>query len=394
MLPLRLLLGPGPSEVHPCVLQALAQPTIGHLDPAYLQLMNELQERLRQAFRTANELTFAVSGTGSAGMECAVANLVEPGTPVVVGVNGVFGGRMAEVAERCGGQVVRIERAWGDVFTLDDVSQALERHRPRVVCLVMAETSTGAWQPLEAIARRVRESGALLVVDAVTALGGVPLEVDAWGLDVVYSGAQKCLSCPPGLAPITFGPRAVEAIHARKSKMASWYFDVSLLSQYWGSDRVYHHTAPINMTYALHEALRLVLDEGLEAAWQRHELAHRALKAGLAALGIGYASDPQHTLPQLNAVWTPPGVDDVDARRRLLDECGIEIGGGLGQYRGRVWRIGLMGHGARRASVYRFLAALEELLPRYGVRFDAGAGTAAAAGVFRDGLTPSAPASR
>jgi alanine-glyoxylate transaminase/serine-glyoxylate transaminase/serine-pyruvate transaminase len=298
-------------------------------------------------------------------------------------VNGVFGERLAEVAERSGGQVARIERPWGEVFSVDEVAKALERHRPRVVCLVMAETSTGAWQPLEEIAQVVRQAGALLVVDAVTALGGVPLEVDAWGLDVVYSGTQKCLSCPPGLAPITFGPRAVEAIHARKTKMASWYFDVSLLSQYWGSDRVYHHTAPINMTYALHEALRLVLDEGLEASWKRHDLAHRALKAGLAALGIGYASDAAHTLPQLNAVWVPPGVDDAEARKRLLTEFGIEIGGGLGQYKGRVWRIGLMGQGARRASVYRFLAALEELLPRYGVQLDAGAGTAAAAAVFR-----------
>ncbi len=375
-------MGPGPSEIHPRVLAAMSSPTVGHLDPYYLDLMNQMQHLLRRIFRTENPLTFAVSGTGSAGMECAVVNVVEPGDSVLVCVCGVFGQRMADVAARAGGVVTQIEKPWGQVFKPDDLAPALQRAKPKVVGLVMAETSTGAWQPLEEIARLVRDADALLLVDTVTALGGIPVEVDAWGLDVVYSGSQKCLSCPPGLAPITFSPRAVERVRARRTPVQSWYLDVGLLSQYWGSDRVYHHTAPINMTYALYEALRLIDQEGLEACFARHALHHRALRAGLEALGIGYLSDPEHTLPMLNAVAVPPAVDEAAVRRELLTRFGIEIGGGLGAYKGRAWRIGLMGHSARSNNVLLLLAALEQLLAQQGQRFERGAAVAAANRVY------------
>ena len=256
--PLRTLLGPGPSDVDPRVLAALARPTVGHLDPYYLQVMDELQTMLREVFRTQNRLTMAISGTGSAGQEAAVANLVEPGERVLVCVNGVFGGRLADMAERAGGEVTKLERPWGEVFTVAEVKEALARVKPRVVAIVLAETSTGAWQPIEEIAAAVRDAGAMLILDTVTALGGIPVEIDRWQIDAVYSGTQKCLSCPPGLAPVSFSDRAVEKILARKQKVRSWYLDVSLIANYWGGDRVYHHTAPINMTYALHEGLRIV----------------------------------------------------------------------------------------------------------------------------------------
>jgi alanine-glyoxylate transaminase/serine-glyoxylate transaminase/serine-pyruvate transaminase len=355
-------MGPGPSDIHPNVLTALSRPTLGHLDPAYLRLMDELQTMLRSVFQTQNPMTFAVSGTGSAGMEAVVVNLIEPGDEMIVGVNGVFGNRMCDVAERAGAKVTRMERPWGEVFTPDDLRPLLEKHRPKVVGLVLAETSTGAWQPIPELAQMVHQAGALLAVDAVTGLGGLPVEVDAWGVDAIYSGTQKCLSCPPGLAPVSFSPRAVEMIMQRKRKVQSWYLDVTMLASYWGEERVYHHTAPINMTYALHEALRLVLNEGLEHCFARHLLHHRALKAGLAALGIQYSAQEGHQLPMLNAVHIPEGIDDVQVRRDLLHRFGIEIGGGLGAFKGKVWRIGLMGYGARAANVYNFLAALEMLL--------------------------------
>lgn len=380
--PVRVLMGPGPSDTHPRVLEALAKGTVGHLDPCYLEIMNRLQEMLRAAFRTTNPMTFAVSGTGSAGMEAAVVNLIEPGDRMVVCVNGVFGSRMAEVARRAGAEVTCVERPWGEVFTPDDLAEVLARVRPKVVGLVLAETSTGAWQPMEAIARQVKDAGALLLVDAVTALGGIPVETDAWQVDAVYSGTQKCLSCPPGLAPISFSPRAMEVILARKTPVQSWYLDVSLLANYWGQSRAYHHTAPINMTYALYEALRLLHEEGLENAWARHRRNHRALKAGLAALGIGYATAEAHTLPQLNAVRVPAGVDDAAVRSGLLDRFGIEIGAGLGAYKGKVWRIGLMGYGCRPANVLLLLAALEQLLAEQGHAFERGSSIAAANAVY------------
>lgn len=375
--PIRTLLGPGPSEIHPRVLEALARPTVGHLDPYYLQIMNELQGMLRDVFRTRNEMTFAVSGTGSAGMEACVVNLIEPGDSMVVCVNGVFGARMADVAGRAGAQVTIVERPWGDVFSLDDLKPHLAK-KPKVVGIVLAETSTGAWQPLEEIAAAVKESGALLLVDAVTALGGVPVEVDKWGIDAIYSGTQKCLSCPPGLAPVSFSKTAVDVILSRKTKVQSWYLDASMLANYWGQNRVYHHTGPINMTYALHEALRVVLEEGLDKCIARHARNHAALKAGLAAIGIGYATTAPHILPELNAVKIPDGIDDARVRGDLLNRFNIEIGAGLGAFKGKVWRIGLMGYGSQERNVWLFLSALEQLLAEQGYAFTAGASIAAA----------------
>jgi alanine-glyoxylate transaminase/serine-glyoxylate transaminase/serine-pyruvate transaminase len=376
--PVRVLLGPGPSDIHPRVLKALSAPTVGHLDPYYLQLMNGMQELLRKTFRTKNEMTFAVSGTGSAGMEATVVNLIEPSDSMIVCVNGVFGARMADVAGRAGATVTKVERPWGEVFSPADLKQALATARPKVVGIVMAETSTGAWQPIEEISKVVHDAGALLLVDAVTSLGGVPVEVDAWNIDAIYSGTQKCLSCPPGLAPVSFGPRAMQTILGRKTKVQSWYLDVTMLAQYWGQERVYHHTAPINMTYGLYEALQLIHEEGLEQCHARHKLHHEALKAGLAAIGIGYTAQEGHQLPMLNAVKVPEGVDDAVVRRELLGRFGIEIGGGLGAFKGKVWRIGLMGYGSRAANVLLLLSALEQLLAEQGHRFDRGASIAAA----------------
>jgi alanine-glyoxylate transaminase/serine-glyoxylate transaminase/serine-pyruvate transaminase len=380
--PQRILLGPGPSDIHPRVLAAMAAPTVGHLDPYYLELMNGMQSMLRDVFRTRNEMTMAISGTGSAGMEAAVVNLVEPGDNMLVCINGVFGGRMADVAARAGANVAKIERPWGEVFTPAEIKAALATSKPKIVGIVMAETSTGAWQPVEEIAALVHDAGALLIVDTVTALGGIAVEIDRWSIDCCYSGSQKCLSCPPGLAPITFGPRAMEKIKARKTKVQSWYLDVTMLAQYWGQERVYHHTAPINMTYGLYEALRVILDEGLDACFARHARQHAALRAGLAAIGIGYAAQGEHLLPMLNAVNIPAGVDDVTVRRGLLERFGIEIGGGLGAFKGKVWRIGLMGYGARPANVLVFLSALEQLLAEQGHKFEHGASVAAANGVY------------
>jgi alanine-glyoxylate transaminase/serine-glyoxylate transaminase/serine-pyruvate transaminase len=380
--PRRILLGPGPSDVPARVLAALAAPTVGHLDPYYLGIMDEMQSMLRAVFRTENKMTFAVSGTGSAGQEACVVNLVEPGERVLVCTYGVFGGRLADMAGRAGGDVTQIERPWGEVFSVDEVKQALARVEPRIVAIVLAETSTGAWQPIEQIAAAVRDAGAMLILDTVTALGGIPVEVDRWQVDAVYSGTQKCLSCPPGLAPVTFSPRAVEKILARREKPRSWYLDVSLLAKYWGGERVYHHTAPINMTYGLHEALRLVLEEGLDQCFARHRRNHEALKAGLATLGIDYATQPGHALPQLNAVRIPDGVDDVAVRKALLERFGIEIGAGLGAFKGKVWRIGLMGYSSRDSNVLALLAALEELLGEQGQQVERDSAVAAAEAVY------------
>lgn len=381
--PVRVLMGPGPSDIHPRVLQALAKGTVGHLDPYYLKIMDEVQQMLRGLFRTQNRMTFAVSGTGSAGMEAAVVNLIEPGDAMIVCVNGVFGARMADVAGRAGAQVTKVERPWGEVFTPDDLKAALATAKPKVVGIVMAETSTGAWQPIEEIAKLVHDAGAMLLVDAVTSLGGVPVEVDAWNIDAIYSGTQKCLSCPPGLAPVSFNQRALDVIMNRKTKVQSWYLDVSMLANYWGQDRVYHHTGPINMSYALYEALRIVHEEGLEQCFARHQLNHRALKAGLAAVGIPYAAQEGHQLPMLNAVRIPAGVDDAKVRGGLLNRFGIEIGAGLGAFKGKVWRIGLMGYGSRPANVLLFLAALEQLLAEQNFKFPPGGSIAAATEYYR-----------
>lgn len=376
--PRRILMGPGPSDTHPAVLQKLGCPTVGHLDPYFLQVMNELQSMLRTVFQTQNELTLAVSGTGSAGMETCVVNLIEPGDRMVVCVNGVFGGRMKDVAERAGANVLVIERPFGEVFSSDEIAAAVRQHQPKVLGIVHAETSTGARQPLEEISQIVHAAGALLLVDCVTSLGGLPVKVDEWQLDAVYSGTQKCLSCPPGLAPVTFSPRAVAAIERRQKKVQSWYLDMAMVKNYWGSSRAYHHTAPINMNYALHEALRLTLEEGLEARFARHLRNHQALKAGLAAIGIQYAVAEGFQLPMLNAVRIPDGVDDATVRGGLLNEFGIEIGAGLGPMRGKTWRIGLMGEASSARNVLVFLAALEHCLTAQKYAFTAGASIAAA----------------
>jgi alanine-glyoxylate transaminase / serine-glyoxylate transaminase / serine-pyruvate transaminase len=362
----RILLGPGPSPVPQRVLRALAAPTLGHLDPQYLTIMDEVCDMLRKVFRTTNALTFPVSGTGMAGMECAAVNLIEPGDEVIVCINGVFGTRMKDVMERCGAVVHAIETTWGEVFSQEQIAAALQAHpKARLLGIVHAETSTGAHQPLEGIAKLVRAQGGLLVVDAVTSLGGHELSVDEWEIDAIYSGTQKCLSCPPGLSPVSFGPRALARMDARKSKPQSWYLDVSMLRKYYtggGGARVYHHTAPINMTYALHEALTIVLEEGLAARIARHTAMHQRLRAGLGKLGLTYI--PSRSLHTLNCVRVPEGADDAGVRRRLLEEYGIEIGSGLGPMAGKAWRIGLMGHGSNVRNVDLVLAALREILGR------------------------------
>jgi alanine-glyoxylate transaminase / serine-glyoxylate transaminase / serine-pyruvate transaminase len=380
--PVRILMGPGPSDIHPRVLEALGKGTVGHLDPYYLELMTDMQRMLRTLFRTENPMTLAISGTGSAGMEAAVVNVIEPGDTMTVCVNGVFGARMVDVALRAGANVVRIDKPWGEVFSPDDLKPALAKAKPKVVGIVMAETSTGAWQPIEEISQVVHDAGAMFLVDTVTALGGIPVEVDQWNIDVVYSGTQKCLSCPPGLSPVSFNQRAMDVVLARKTKVQSWYLDLTMLAKYWGSERVYHHTAPINMTYGLYEALRLIHEEGLEGCFARHKKNHQALKAGLAVLGIDYTAAAGHQLPMLNAVRIPKGVDDAAVRSGLLNRFGIEIGGGLGEFKGQVWRIGLMGYASRANNVLLLLSALEQLLAEQKHRFDHGASIAAATAVY------------
>ena len=361
----------------------MAAPLLGHLDPAFVAMMEDVKRLLRFVFATENPLTLPISGTGSAGMEAAIVNLVEPGDEVVVGVNGVFGTRMADVIERAGGVAVRVEAPWGRVVRPEQVEAALRNcRRPKLVALVHAETSTGAWQPLPDAARLAHEHGALFLADCVTSLGGVPVEIDRWGIDAAYSGTQKCLSCPPGLAPLTFGPRALEALGRRRTRVQSWYLDLTLLSQYWGEERVYHHTAPISMNYALREALRLVAEEGLEARFARHRENHEALAAGLGALGVALAAEEGHRLPMLNAVTVPDGVEEARVRARLLAEHGIEIGGGLGPTKGKVWRIGLMGESSRRAHVLLLLSALEDALRAEGRAAAYGAAVAAAQAAY------------
>lgn len=361
-IPQRILLGPGPSDTPPRVLEALSRPTIGHLDPVFLQLMDDIRAKLKEVFQTKNEMTMAMSGTGSAGMETIFANLVEPGDKVLIAVNGVFGGRMADVAARCGAVVEKIEAPWGTVFDQNELIQAIERVKPKIVAVVHAETSTGAHQPVDRIGEAGHAHGALFLLDCVTSLGGAPVEIDTWGVDAAYSGTQKCLSCPPGLSPVTFSPRAMEKLAARKGKVQSWYLDISMIKNYWGQERAYHHTAPINMLYGIHEALSILLEEGLSASFARHQAMSALLRQGLAEMGIGYATAQGCGLPMLNAVKVPDGVDDATVRRRLLDEYGIEIGAGLGAFKGKVWRIGLMGNSSSRRNVILLLAALKAIL--------------------------------
>ena len=357
----RILMGPGPSAVPNRVLNALAAPTLGHLDPEYLQIMDETREMLRTVFRTKNEMTLAVSGTGSSGMEACVVNLIEPGDQAIVCINGVFGMRMKDVMERAGATVHAIELPWGESFHEDHIAKALADHPDaKVLGVVHAETSTGAHTPIEKFAPLVHASDTLLLVDAVTSLGGMDLRIDDWCIDACYSGTQKCLSCPPGLSPVTFSDRALAAMDARKTKVQSWYLDMSMLRNYWGSDRVYHHTAPINMTYALREALMIIVEEGLDERIVRHRENHERLRAGLESLGLNYI--PQQSLTTLNAVHAPEGVDEAAGRKWLLENYDLEIGAGLGPFAGKAWRIGLMGHASSRRNVDLVLTALDELL--------------------------------
>jgi alanine-glyoxylate transaminase / serine-glyoxylate transaminase / serine-pyruvate transaminase len=360
--PARLLMGPGPSNAAPSVLEAMSRPLVGHLDPAFIAMMEEIKAMLRAVFQTGNEMTFPVSGTGSAGMEFCFVNLLEPGDEVVVGVNGVFGTRMVDVAERCGAKVTKVEAPWGNIIEAQQIADVLRRVKPKIVAIVHAETSTGALTPVEEISRLAHDAGALFVLDTVTSLAGCPVKIDEWEVDAVYSGTQKCLSCPPGLAPVSLSSRAMGVATRRTRKVQSWYLDVNLLSSYWGAERVYHHTAPISMNYALHEALRLVLEEGLEARWRRHQTVHGALRNGLAELGLELAAQPGHQLWQLNAIRVPEGVDEPALRKRLLEEFQIEVGAGLGPLKGRIFRVGLMGEVARLENVERLLNALKQVL--------------------------------
>jgi alanine-glyoxylate transaminase/serine-glyoxylate transaminase/serine-pyruvate transaminase len=362
--PRRLLMGPGPSDVAPSVLKAMSMPLLGHLDPVFVKMMEEIKGMLRAVFLTKNDMTFPVSGTGSAGMEFCFVNLIEPGDEVVVGVNGVFGGRMVDVAERCGAKVTKVEAPWGRIIDAAQVAEAVKGRKPKLVAIVHAETSTGALTPVEEISKIAHGAGALMVLDTVTSLGGCPVRIDDWQIDAVYSGTQKCLSCPPGLSPVSFSPRAMEVATKRSKKVQSWYLDVNLLASYWGQERVYHHTAPITMNYALHEALRLVLVEGLEARWKRHQQNHELLKKGLDTLGLSLGSQPGHQLWQLNAVTVPEGADEAGVRKALLNDYGIEIGAGLGPMKGKIWRIGLMGETSKPENVEKVLSALKKLLGR------------------------------
>ena len=363
--PIRTLMGPGPSDVHPRVLAAMARPTIGHLDPVFVSMMDELKLLLQYGFQTKNDLTIPVSAPGSAGMETCFVNLVEPGDKVIVCSNGVFGGRMKENVERCGGVAVMVEAEWGRAVDPQRVEDALKKNPDaKIVAFVHAETSTGAQSDAKTISAIARQYGCLTIVDAVTSLAGTPLKVDDWQLDAVYSGSQKCLSCTPGLSPVTLSPRAVEKIKARKSKVQSWFLDLNLVMGYWGGavKRAYHHTAPINTLYGLHEALVIMKDEGLEKSWARHARMHGALRAGIEAMGLTFLVPEAERLPQLNTIRLPDGVDEAAIRQRLLNEFNLEIGAGLGALAGKVWRIGLMGYAANVKNVLFCLSALEATL--------------------------------
>lgn len=369
----RVLMGPGPSNVSARVLQAMSAPCIGHLDPYFLFIMDETQLLLKYLFQTENPFTIPVSGTGSAGMETCFVNLIEPGEEAVVCINGVFGTRMADIVRRLGGQLIRVDGEWGRAIDPEAVRNAVRGKNPKILALVHAETSTGVCQPLEDIANIAHEAGALFLVDMVTSLGGMEVAVDSMGIDVAYSGTQKCISCPPGLAPISFGPSAIKALESRKSPVVSWYLDMSMVRSYWGAERKYHHTAPINMIYALREALRIIAEEGLDARFARHQLNHRALVAGIEAMGLAMLVPESERLPMLNAICIPEGVNDMKVRKALLNDFGIEIGGGLGDLQGKIWRVGLMGHSSSRKNVFLFLSALETVLNAEGAKIKTGA---------------------
>jgi alanine-glyoxylate transaminase/serine-glyoxylate transaminase/serine-pyruvate transaminase len=373
--PERTLMGPGPSDIHPRVLEAMSRPTIGHLDPTFIALMDEIKGLLQYAFQTQNALTMPVSAPGSAGMETCFVNLVEPGEQVVVCINGVFGMRMKENVERCGGIPILVEDTWGSAISPDKLEQTLATNpQAGIVALVQAETSTGAESDTATLVEIAHQHDCLTIVDAVTALGGTPVKVDEWGIDAIYAGTQKCLSCIPGLAPVSFNEAALDKIRKRKTKVQSWFLDLNLVMGYWGegAKRAYHHTAPVNSLYALHEALLMLQEEGLETAWSRHAANHHALKAGLEALGLNFVVAEQHRLPQLNAVTIPAGGDDARIRSRLLQEYNLEIGAGLGDLAGKVWRIGQMGYASRAENILFCVAALEAILTSEGAQVTPG----------------------
>ncbi|HLP89308.1 MAG TPA: alanine--glyoxylate aminotransferase family protein [Nostocaceae cyanobacterium] len=363
-LPQRLLLGPGPSNAHPAVLQAMNTPPLGHLDPDFLALMDEIQALLRYTWQTQNPHTIAVSGTGTAAMEATLANVVEPGDVVLIGVAGYFGNRLVDMAGRYGADVRTITKPWGQVFSLEELRTAIETHKPAILALVHAETSTGARQPIEGVGEICRQHGTLLLIDTVTSLGGVPIFLDDWGVDLAYSCSQKGLGCSPGASPFTMSPRAMEKLQQRRTKVSNWYLDMLLLGKYWGTERVYHHTAPINLYYALREALRLIAEEGIENCWQRHQKNVEYLWQSLESIGLSLHVEQEYRLPTLTTVRIPEGVDGKAVAKKLLLEHNIEIGGGLGELAGKVWRVGLMGFNSRPESVDKLIAAFKEVLPK------------------------------
>jgi alanine-glyoxylate transaminase/serine-glyoxylate transaminase/serine-pyruvate transaminase len=375
----RVLLGPGPSNIHPRVMKAMLSPVVGHLDPDFIRVMEDVKKLLRIVFQTSNEITFPVSGTGSAGMETALANLIEDGDEVVVGANGVFGERVCDAAARLGAKVHRVEAEWGRIVEPERLEAALKAAiKPKLLAVVHAETSTGVYQPVAELGAMAHRYGALMVMDAVTSLGCVPVEIDRWEVDVCYSCTQKGIGAPPGLAPITFSERAMETVRKRKRPCRSWYFDAAMIERYWGPDRLYHHTAPITMNYAIYEALRMVVEEGLETRFKRHQLNSAALKTGLHAMGLELAAQEGHRLPQLTAVRAPSGIDEAKVRSELLRLFNIEIGAGLGVFKGKVMRIGLMGESCKRENVMLVLNALETILTSMGMEIARGAALAAA----------------
>ncbi len=384
--PVRTLMGPGPSDVHPRVTSAMARPCIGHLDPAFVGMMDEVKSMLQYAFQTQNQLTIPVSAPGSAGMETTFQNILEPGDKVVICQNGVFGGRMKEVAERCGAEVVMVEDDWGKPVDPNKAEEALKANPDaKVLAFVHAETSTGARSDAETLCKIAHDNDALALVDAVTSLGGSELKVDDWGIDAIYSGTQKCLSCTPGISPVSFSQRAVDVITSRKTKVQSWFLDTNLVMGYWGPNakRAYHHTAPVNAMYALHESLVMLQDEGIENAWARHYNNHLVLRAGLEAMGLNFVVEEEYRLPQLNSVTVPDGVDEAAVRGRLLNDFNLEIGAGLGALAGKVWRIGLMGHSSRYENIFLCLSALESVLGDMGAPINKGVALDAATAAMK-----------
>lgn len=390
--PQRTLMGPGPSDTHPRVLTAMARPTLGHLDPVFTDMMEELKSLLRYAFQTANQMTFPVSGPGSVGMEMCFVNMITPGDKVIVCRNGVFGSRMLENVERCGGVAVVVEDQWGKPVDPQKVEDALKQNPDtKIVAFVHAETSTGALSDAKTLCEIAHLHNCLTIVDTVTSLGGSPLKVDEWKIDAIYSGSQKCLSCPPGLSPVSFSEQVVELVKNRKTKVQSWFMDLNLVLGYWGTTRTYHHTAPTNALYALHESLFMLYEEGIEHSWARHQRNHKALKAGLETFGTKFLVEEKYRLPQLNSVYVPTGVDEKEVRRRLLAEYNLEIGAGLGDFAGKIWRFGLMGYSSKIENVMLCLNALETVFANMGKKIDIGAAEAAAYRVYEANPLSSVP---